>query len=365
MAASNPATTATGPAQSDEDRYFSTNPPPKDLEQHIAMVEAFVDRHAKANRRIVLVTSGGTTVPLEKQTVRFIDNFSAGTRGSTSAEYFLDDKADYAVIFLHRQFSLQPYSRHYSHATHSFLDFLTEDENGHGVRSRDEDADSMLGVWRRYRAAKDRLLALSFVTITDYMYELRAISRIMHRLGPNGLLYLAAAVSDFFLPPDRMAEHKIQSTDINTDKSGGKPLGSFAVDEDEETFDNFDSSPKVPRSKSLVIDLDPVPKFLKSLVDNWSPESMMISFKLETDPELLIGKAKGALERYQHHLVIGNILNTRKQEVVFVTPQHVDWVRLSEAEVAANAEIETLIVPRVIRLHEEHIRHNKGRTAAQ
>lgn len=38
-----------------------------------------------------------------------------------------------------------------------------------------------------------------------------------------------------------MAEHKIQSTDINDDKSGGKPLGSFAVDEDEETFDNFDS----------------------------------------------------------------------------------------------------------------------------
>jgi phosphopantothenate---cysteine ligase (ATP) len=80
------------------------------------------------------------------------------------------------------------------------LDFLTEDENGHGVRSRDEDADSMLGVWRRYRAAKDRLLALPFVTITDYLFELRAISRIMHLLGPNGLLYLAAAVSDFFLP---------------------------------------------------------------------------------------------------------------------------------------------------------------------
>jgi phosphopantothenate-cysteine ligase len=36
---------------------------------------------------IVLVTSGGTTVPLEKNTVRFIDNFSTGDRGSTSAEY--------------------------------------------------------------------------------------------------------------------------------------------------------------------------------------------------------------------------------------------------------------------------------------
>jgi phosphopantothenate-cysteine ligase len=33
------------------------------------------------------VTSGGTTVPLERQMVRFLDNFSAGTRGAISAEY--------------------------------------------------------------------------------------------------------------------------------------------------------------------------------------------------------------------------------------------------------------------------------------
>ncbi|EPE04658.1 phosphopantothenate-cysteine ligase [Ophiostoma piceae UAMH 11346] len=349
-------------ALSDEDRWFNTNPPPKHLDGHMALVNAFLEKHAKANRRVVLVTSGGTTVPLEKQTVRFIDNFSAGTRGATSAEYFLDNTAaDYAVIFLHRQFSLQPYSRHYSHATHSFLDLLTVGENGQDVRARDSDAVNMLSLLRRYQAAGDRLLSLPFVTVTDYIFELRAISRAMHRLGPNGLLYLAAAVSDFFLPPDRMSEHKIQSTDINTDKSDDKPLGAAAEpEEDEETYDNFDSNPKVPRSKRLVIDLDPVPKFLKFLVDEWSPQSMMISFKLETDPDLLIGKAQGALERYQHHLVIGNILETRKQEVVFVTPAEVDWVRLSSTEAAANVEIESLIVPKVISLHQKHIEtHNK------
>lgn len=35
---------------------------------------------------IVLVTSGGTAVPLEKQTVRYLDNFSTGNRGGLSAE---------------------------------------------------------------------------------------------------------------------------------------------------------------------------------------------------------------------------------------------------------------------------------------
>jgi hypothetical protein len=72
--------------------------------------------------------------------VRFIDNFSAGTRGACSgkvrwilnklivAEYFME--AGYAVIFLHRKFSLLPYSRHYSHTTNCFLDFMVEGRDG-------------------------------------------------------------------------------------------------------------------------------------------------------------------------------------------------------------------------------------------
>jgi len=38
-------------------------------------------------RCVLCRQSGGTTVPLESRTVRYIDNFSVGTRGATSAEY--------------------------------------------------------------------------------------------------------------------------------------------------------------------------------------------------------------------------------------------------------------------------------------
>ena len=38
-------------------------------------------------RRVVCVTSGGTTVPLEQRCVRYIDNFSSGHRGAASTEY--------------------------------------------------------------------------------------------------------------------------------------------------------------------------------------------------------------------------------------------------------------------------------------
>ncbi|KAK2053142.1 DNA/pantothenate metabolism flavoprotein [Colletotrichum caudatum] len=376
-----------------EDAYFSSQPPPKNLESHVAAARSFIDHHAASSRRIVLVTSGGTTVPLEKQTVRFIDNFSAGTRGATSAEYFLE--AGYAVIFLHRQFSLQPYSRHYSHATDCFLDFLAEGDDG-TVVANPEHQERMRAVLRKYTAAKrnNMLLMLPFTTITDYLFELRAIAGLLRPLGPSALLYLAAAVSDFFLPQDRMAEHKIQSTNATESFGSGTPAaaaapvkgngngnGNGASPEEEETFDNFDSSPKVPRSKRLIVDLDPVPKFLQNLVDGWAPQGMVVSFKLETDPAILVHKAKYSLERYQHHLVIGNLLSTRKWEVVFVAPGQADrWVRVPSAQRKCPAgdgseareedkpldpsalpdgepevEIESLIIPAVQDLHSQHI----------
>lgn len=65
-------------------------------------------------------------MPLEHNTVRFVDNFSAGTRGSASAEYFLEH--GYAVIFMHRQKSLEPFTRHFS--GQKLLDMLDLQERG-------------------------------------------------------------------------------------------------------------------------------------------------------------------------------------------------------------------------------------------
>ena len=293
--------------------YFDCNPPPKSLHTHTTLAKAFINFHLRGDRRVVLITSGGTTVPLENQTVRFIDNFSAGTRGATSAEYFLE--AGYAVIFLHRQFSLLPYSRHYSHSTNCFLDYMTESEGGQVIANQ-EYQEKMRDVLRKYSVAKksNTLLLLPFSTITEYLWELRDIALLMRSLGSKGLFYLAAAVSDFFLPRDRMAEHKIQSSD---------PL--------EQAANGTTDQPATSKSpgKKLIIDLDPVPKFLKSLVEGWAPEGMIVSFKLETDPSLLVSKAQAALRRYSHHLVIGNLLSTRKWEVVFITPDaEENWIRV-------------------------------------
>jgi phosphopantothenate-cysteine ligase len=299
-------------AQQAESQYFANEPRPKDLTTNTTLAREFITRHAAEARRVVLVTSGGTTVPLEQQTVRYIDNFSAGTRGATSAEYFLQN--GYAVIFLHRQFSLLPFSRHYSHNTRSFLDFMKE-ENGKVVVDG-QHQDQMLRVLRQYTEVKreNRLLILSYMTITEYLWNLREVAQLMRPLGPKAMFYLAAAVSDFFVPQDRMVEHKIQSNE------------EFHQDPSRDS-----TKPPAARTegKSLIIDLEPVPKFLKQLVDGWAPDAMIVSFKLETDPSLLVTKAKYALNKYSHHLVIGNLLATRKWEVVFISVfDDEKWIRV-------------------------------------
>ena len=52
--------------------------------------------------RLVIVTSGGTSVPLEKNTVRSIENFSSGTRGAQSAEQFLIQTENTKVVYVYR-----------------------------------------------------------------------------------------------------------------------------------------------------------------------------------------------------------------------------------------------------------------------
>lgn len=351
-----------------ESHYFKTNPPPNALDKHTVIAREFINRHVESHRRVVLVTSGGTTVPLENQTVRFIDNFSAGTRGATSAEYFL--QAGYAVIFLHRQFSLLPYSRHFSHSTNCFLDFMDEgpsesesNGNDHGpIVVHRQYQDEMRQVLRQYRYAKQNnlLLILPFTTVTDYLYELRTLANLMRPLGAEAMFYLAAAVSDFFVPRDRMAEHKIQSGIGSPPKTTTTPSTTSALDttsksaptdskhlphldpniaiavEDIYTGENEAQPPT--HSKKLIIDLDPVPKFLHQLVDGWAPDgSMIVSFKLETDPSILVSKAEQALQRYSHHLVIGNLLSTRKWEVVFVSKEEDGktverWIRVPKTK---------------------------------
>ena len=88
----------------------------------------------------------------------------------------------------------------------------------------------------------------------------------------------------------------------------------------------------------------------------WAPEAFVVSFKLETDPSLLVPKARKALQTYGHRLVIANLLQTRKTEVIAITKDTDEKLELTEREIAQGTEIEEKIVAAVAMRHEEYIK---------
>lgn len=291
-------------------QFFSELIRPQNLNSIRKEVSDFCDKNW--NKNIVLITSGGTTVPLEHNTVRFVDNFSAGTRGSASAEYFLE--SEYSVIFLHRIKSLEPFARHFNS-----IDFLNSFQitNDNKIEVLPQMSAKLMPILKRQKKRKNELLSITFTTLSEYLYSLREIALILQKKGVNAMLYLAAAVSDFWIPPAKLAEHKIQSS-----------------------------------AGPLRVHFELVPKVLRPLVKFWVPNAFVISFKLETDESILLEKARNALNSYGHKLVIANELNTRKNKVTLVSANDHELVTVSNED---DIEIEKLIVEKVIERHKKFI----------
>ena len=301
----------------DWQEYFSKSRPPSNIDEAKRTIQDFASKHHQFGRKVVLVTSGGTTVPIESNTVRFLDNFSQGTRGACSAEYFL--LHGYAVIFLHRRRSLEPFCRHFE--GHNALDLLDlqVDANGSCRVAVDESrAPGLQDIVRRYKEVQSEclLLKIGFMTLSDYLCLLKASAEALSPLGPNVMFYLAAAVSDFYIPDSDMEEHKIQSSD-----------------------------------SGFNLRMQSTPKMLSPLVKEWANGAFVVSFKLETDVNIISRKARDALQKYNHQVVIANILQTRRKTVVLVTPFEEVAIWMSDKELELGKEIEEKIVAELTRRH--------------
>ena len=94
---------------------------------------------------------------------------------------------------------------------------------------------------------------------------------------------------------------------------------------------------------------------LRPLVSQWAKKCFVVSFKLETDPEILTQKSITALEKYGHDLVIGNILDTRKKEVLFVfKDKTTEKIVMDDEELESGIEIEMKIIEKLVKLHKAY-----------
>lgn len=152
------------------------------------------------------------------------------------------------------------------------------------------------------------------------------------------MLYLAAAVSDFYIPSANMV-----SWFFSHRFSGNHSL--YFLQEEHKIQSN---------QGPLRLHLELVPKVLRPLVRHWCPHAFVISFKLETDESILLQKARKALNNYGHKLVIANILQSRKYRVVLVEEFEDEEVCVREED---GIEIESVIVTKVVE------KHNKFRSS--
>jgi hypothetical protein len=293
--------------------FFAASPPPPDLSAVSARLHAFLHHHhqqhshpgRQGQRRIAVVSSGGTLVPLEERMVRFIDNFSTGYRGACQGEELL--KEGYAVVFLHRAGSRRPWLSKVVDEVTVGMDCGGGGGGGGGGNEEDEE-EGKVGVagmeaWRQglhvRKGKHPLLLELPFTSVTEYLFKLRLVATACESLTTVGgtalppILILAAAVSDFFIPPTTLPTHKIQS---------GRG------------------------SEELTLRLQPTPKAIPTLVREWCPSCKVVTFKLETDEGLLMEKARGGLKAGEGGekkgglvgglvAVVANLLHTRYKEV--------------------------------------------------
>lgn len=275
-------------------------------------VAAFVSKHSGAGRRVAVVTSGGTTVPLEHKTVRFIDNFSTGTRGALCCENLI--RKDYAVIFIHRRGSVFPF----------VVDTCTALRNDPlGLVTRASSALNSFEVsLRKAELAADRLLSVPFTTLFEYLYLLRDVHCILRHTGPNAMTILAAAVADFYIPCNEMATEKIQSASecfyfvlLSILSLFFTLTHSFHNVFYLSTY-NFTGA-----EAGLTLTLRNTPKLLKDLCSRWCPRAMVVSFKLETNANILIAKAAGAIFKYGVDVVCANVLGKHREAVTLVSAE--------------------------------------------
>lgn len=298
--------------------FFDKETPPEGMASYSAAMQRFVEANARRGRRVVVVTSGGTTVPLERNTVRFIDNFSTGSRGARSAEEFL--KRGYAVIFLHRERSITPFYRVASDWSKTWVDTPSTPTapSAHGtVVLVDKDTADTVQTFHKLRK-DNRIMFVPFTTVSNYLFMLREAGKALRPAGRTAMMYLAAAVSDFYVPESEMAVHKIQST-------GG--------------------------TKTLDLSLRPVPKMLHLVSGEWCPHALNVSFKLETDRDLLIKKATRSIHKYNMHYVIANLLQERFDRVTIVSKSGDSMVEKG----ASDKPIEHFFIERVVNLHKRYM----------
>uniref|UniRef100_A0AAZ3Q800 Uncharacterized protein n=1 Tax=Oncorhynchus tshawytscha TaxID=74940 RepID=A0AAZ3Q800_ONCTS len=202
----------------------------------------------------------------------------------------------YAVIFLHRHRSLYPFTLG--------LIFMVNQQALPNIGK----------VLLCYQVVKEArlLLPVEFSTLSEYLHHLKAAAQALRPIGSKAMFYLAAAVSDFYIPASEMPEHKIQSSN-----------GPLQVSKESHQ------------------------------IQKWSPRCRIWDFLQAGDGPIHPAGQSSAGTGQQ--AVVASVLDTRRGYVVVVTPYTQAKLVLTDEEASKDVEIEDSIVSNLTRAHGQFI----------
>ncbi|KAF7459326.1 phosphopantothenate--cysteine ligase [Cryptosporidium felis] len=282
------------------------------------------------NRSIAVITSGGTYVPLEKNMVRFIENVSTGTRGAHSAEHFL--KSGFSVLFFHRKGSHLPFTVDCP-SKHDLIMEIVKSIASSKEREYNDKLYSEIFIESSKNLVKyaDKLFLMEFGSITEYFDGIKEITLLTGKFSKNVIFFLAAAVSDFYIPEKLLSHNKIS---INSCEN---------LD-----LDSEDLTP------CLKLDLYSSPKSVHYIRDS-SPNSFLVLFKLETEVEVLLDKSMNLLSKYNADVICANLLHDRRDKVTILTRD--SRIELKKVD---DDPIEKSIVANIISIYRQFFNNKVG-----
>ncbi|CDO62768.1 phosphopantothenoylcysteine synthetase, putative [Plasmodium reichenowi] len=160
----------------EDPKFFNKKLRPKNLDEILKFLkEKFI---LNDDDKIILITSGGTKVPLEKIEIRNIDNFSTGKRGTLICEYFL--KINKKVIFLHRKGSYIPFEYHLKDLA-KMENLKVEEDNIRFNLKKENERNTLIDNLQNYKRYYNNLFLISYDTIFEYGFYLIEISNLLNQ----------------------------------------------------------------------------------------------------------------------------------------------------------------------------------------
>lgn len=302
------------------------------LLEHERSTHSFIEREMEQDgcRGIALVTSGPTNVPLDRTKELFVDLTGRVQeyQGPACVEYLLSIK--YSVIFLCREDSLQPFTRHFQKYIQkdTLLDiFQYQDENDCIILGGMDKAQTerFYKIMKTHAISKQHMLKVSFSCLQQYLLLLRIATQAIHKANTRGVVILAATVMEYYVP--------IHSETPFWGKQNGANINAIRNSQKNANSTNYFSKQYEKIAMKLSIHFVRAPNLIRKIRKDWCPKAFLVSFRYDLPQETMIETAHKDLEKYGVDVIAGVnrmehphqiLLVTEQDETILTCPEHED-----------------------------------------